>query len=70
MTNGESDFESRGFTNGYEADYISVQCVEPLSEKLIKYTWHISPRSPLTHLGVCPELYEASFLSVRLVYRA
>ncbi len=33
MTNGESDFESRGFTDGYEADYISVQCVEPLPEK-------------------------------------
>jgi hypothetical protein len=27
VTNGESDFESRGFTDGYEADYISVQCV-------------------------------------------
>ena len=27
MTNGESDFESRGFTHGYEEDYISVQCV-------------------------------------------
>ena len=27
MTNGESDFESRGFTHDYEADYISVQCV-------------------------------------------
>ena len=27
MTNGESEFESRGFTDGYEADYISVQCV-------------------------------------------
>ncbi len=25
MTNGESDFESRGFTNVYQADYISVQ---------------------------------------------
>jgi len=27
VTNGESDFESRGFTDGYDADYISVQCV-------------------------------------------
>ena len=25
MRNGESDFESRGFTYGYAADYISVQ---------------------------------------------
>jgi hypothetical protein len=29
VTNGESDFESRGFTDGYEADYISVQCIGP-----------------------------------------
>ena len=27
MRNGESDFESRGFTDAYQADYISVQCV-------------------------------------------
>ena len=27
MTNGESDSERRGFTDGYEADYISVQRV-------------------------------------------
>ena len=27
MTNGESDFESRGFTDGYQVDYISVQRV-------------------------------------------
>ena len=25
VTNGESEFQSRGFTDGYEADYISVQ---------------------------------------------
>ena len=25
VTNGESDFESLGFTDGYEADYTSVQ---------------------------------------------
>ncbi len=24
----ESDFESRGFTDGYQAYYISVQCIE------------------------------------------
>ncbi len=28
VTNGESEFESRVFTDGYEADYISVQRVE------------------------------------------
>ena len=28
MTNGESDFESRGYTDSYEADYISVQCLD------------------------------------------
>ncbi len=27
MINGENDFENCGFTDGYEADYISVQCV-------------------------------------------
>jgi len=30
VTNGESHFESRGFTDTYQADYISVQCVELL----------------------------------------
>jgi len=29
VINGESDFESLGFTDGYEADYTSVQCVGP-----------------------------------------
>ena len=24
VTNGESDFENRGFTNGYAAEYISI----------------------------------------------
>ncbi len=27
VTNGESDFESRGFIDGYAAGYISVQCL-------------------------------------------
>ena len=31
MRNGESDFESRGFTDGYQADYISVQCLGEIS---------------------------------------
>ena len=31
---GDSDFESLGFINAYQADYISVQCVEPLPEKV------------------------------------
>ena len=31
VTNGESEFQSRGFTDGYEADYISVQCLEELA---------------------------------------
>ena len=70
VINGESDSESVGFIDCYQADYISGQCVEPWSEKLIKYTSRISPRSPLSHLGVCPEPYEASFGSARLVYRA
>ncbi len=34
----ESDFESRGFTDAYQADYISVQCVEPLTEHVISVT--------------------------------
>jgi len=28
VTNGESDFESRGFTDSYKADTIAVQCVD------------------------------------------
>jgi hypothetical protein len=35
VVNGEGGFESGGFTDAYQADYIWVQCVEPLSEKLI-----------------------------------
>ena len=27
VTNGERDFQSRGFTDGYQAGYISVQCL-------------------------------------------
>jgi hypothetical protein len=28
VTNGETHFESRGFTDDYQADYISVQCLD------------------------------------------
>ena len=28
VTNGEDDFESRGFTDSYETDTISVQCID------------------------------------------
>jgi hypothetical protein len=27
VTNGESEFESHGFTDSYQEDYISVQCL-------------------------------------------
>ena len=30
MRNGENDFESHVFTDGFEADYTSVQCVAPV----------------------------------------
>ena len=33
MTNGETHFESLGFTDGYQADYISVQCVVALGKR-------------------------------------
>ncbi|MCP4814840.1 MAG: hypothetical protein GY888_20220, partial [Planctomycetaceae bacterium] len=35
MRNGESDFESRGFTDGYDADYISVQRVATSREEIM-----------------------------------
>jgi hypothetical protein len=34
----ESDFERRWCTDGYPADTISVQCVEPLTEHVISVT--------------------------------
>ena len=63
MTNGESDFESRGFTNGYQADYTSLQCLslQYAEEETINDPSNDS--IPLDHLhdphdGVCHGNYE------------
>jgi hypothetical protein len=51
VTNGESDFESRGFTEGYEADYISVQCVGETLNAVFVGTYERSDRQEVSING-------------------
>jgi len=39
VPNGESDFESRVFTDGYEVDSISAQCVAETVNAVFKGTY-------------------------------
>ena len=73
MTNGENDFGSRGFTETYQADETSVQCLtqrsKPAFNALLQgFIWFCTPPKIAPFRPFCPRTGTETGTNVKTTY--